>query len=413
VDAAILDLLEQVSSEKDEGKKAELKARSNARLSAHFSRVPSDLEELAFDLLNIAWADTMQEDLVPKLIETRTVGINEVDYIEEDLRGGRAYWQGKGGQIRSFILRYERERMPVEEMVTSVELHIDEIRSNFWGGYDKLKAQANEKLRQLPTRRLIELVQAAVNDTSNSTYYGEFAKSTLTDDQVDSVLEPVLERAKSGVSILGTLSSLTPFAKIGAQFSENVADQVFKTGGIGVYKGVPLVQVENFEDFAGNLVLPTDEVLIVGRNAGRLTFYGADAKVQQLNERRHVAPRRLEGAARAAQAHLTGRARRRAHQGMIRGGGYDASAPLRRGHLHHHQEDPREHRDRAGAEGVREHDGHHHRCRPHPPRPAAEGHPREGGGDRLAQRRRAQGDSERAALERQQPLRERRLPPRP
>jgi hypothetical protein len=285
VDAAILDLLEQVSSEKDEGKKAELKARSNARLSAHFSRVPSDLEELAFDLLNIAWADTMQEDLVPKLIETRTVGINEVDYIEEDLRGGRAYWQGKGGQIRSFILRYERERMPVEEMVTSVELHIDEIRSNFWGGYDKLKAQANEKLRQLPTRRLIELVQAAVNDTSNSTYYGEFAKSTLTDDQVDSVLEPVLERAKSGVSILGTLSSLTPFAKIGAQFSENVADQVFKTGGIGVYKGVPLVQVENFEDFAGNLVLPTDEVLIVGRNAGRLTFYGADAKVQQLNER--------------------------------------------------------------------------------------------------------------------------------
>jgi hypothetical protein len=285
VDKAILDLMEQVQGESDGAKRDELRQRTNARLSAHFSRHPDELQELAFDLLNVAWADTMQEDLVPKLIETRTVGINEVDYIEEDLRGGRAYWQGKGGQIRSFILRYERERMPVEEMVTSIELHIDEIRSNFWGGFDKLKAQANEKLRQLPTRRLIELVQAAINDTENSSYYGTFAKSTLTDDQVDSVLEPIAERAKSGLTIMGTQSALSPFAKIGAQFSQDIATKVFQTGEVGVYKGYPLVRVENFEDFAGNLVIPTDEVLIVGRNAGRLTFYGADAKVAQLQER--------------------------------------------------------------------------------------------------------------------------------
>jgi hypothetical protein len=42
------------------------------------------------------------------------------------------------------------------------------------------------------------------------------------------------------------------------------------------------VQVENFEDFAGNFVLPNDEILVVGQNAGRLTYYGPQAKVQQL-----------------------------------------------------------------------------------------------------------------------------------
>jgi hypothetical protein len=43
-----------------------------------------------------------------------------------------------------------------------------------------------------------------------------------------------------------------------------------------------VVEVENFEDFAGNLVLPTNELWIVGQNAGRLTYFGAQAKVQQL-----------------------------------------------------------------------------------------------------------------------------------
>jgi hypothetical protein len=42
------------------------------------------------------------------------------------------------------------------------------------------------------------------------------------------------------------------------------------------------VEVENFEDFAGNLVLPMNELWIVGQNAGRLTYYGQNANVQQL-----------------------------------------------------------------------------------------------------------------------------------
>lgn len=281
MDAAIENLLEQVNAEADAGKKAELRAQSNARLSAHFSRSPHELEELAYDLLNVVWTDTMAEDLVPRLIETRTVGLGQVDYIDEELRGGRAYWQGKGGQIRSFVIRYERERMPVEEMVTAIDMHRDEILTNFWGGFDKLVAQAREKLRQLPTYRLIELIQEAVNASNNGDHFGQFAKATMTDLQLDSVIDPIAEKARGNLSIMGTKSALSPLARIGAQFSEDLATQFFRTGNIGVYKGHQLVQVENFEDFAGNLVVPTNELLIVAQNAGRLTFYGEQAKVAQ------------------------------------------------------------------------------------------------------------------------------------
>lgn len=278
MDQAIFNLLERVG-QAEEAERVTLREETAGDLGAHFGRHADELEELAFDLLNIAWADAMSEDIVPRLIEVKTVGLGEPDYIEEDLRGMRAYWQGKGGQILSDILRYERNQMPREEMVSALDYHQDEIVTNFWGTFDKLTAQSREKLRQLPVIRLIELVQASI---TGGVTYGSFAASTLTDDQVDSVLEEVALRSAGQVSIVGTRVALRHLASVGLEFGDAVAERIFNTGQIGQYKGYPVVQIENFEDFAGNFVIPNDELWIVGRNAGRLTFYGNAAKVQQL-----------------------------------------------------------------------------------------------------------------------------------
>lgn len=278
MDRAIFNLLERVAAA-DESERDSLREETAGDLGLHFQRNTADLEELAFDLLNLAWSDAMAEDIVPRLIEVKTVGLGEPDYIEEDLRGMRAYWQGKGGQILSDILRYERSQMPREEMVSAIDYHQDEIATNFWGTFDKLTSQSREKLRQLPVVRLIELVQASI---IGGVTYGSFAAATLTDDQVDSVLDEVALRSGGQASLIGTRPALRHLATVGLDFGDNVAERVFNTGQIGQYKGYPTVQVENFEDFNGDFVLPNDEIWIVGRNAGRLTFYGNTAKVQQL-----------------------------------------------------------------------------------------------------------------------------------
>lgn len=278
MDRAIFNLLDKVGKA-DKKERDGLREETAGDLGLHFQRNTADLEELAFDLLNLAWSDAMAEDIVPQLIEVKTVGLGEPDYIEEDLRGMRAYWQGKGGQILSDILRYERSQMPREEMVSAIDYHQDEIATNFWGTFDKLTSQSREKLRQLPVVRLIELVQASI---IGGVTYGSFAASSLTDDQVDSVLDEVALRSGGQASLIGTRPALRHLAAVGLDFGDNVAERVFNTGQIGQYKGYPTVQVENFEDFNGDFVLPNDEIWIVGRNAGRLTFYGNTAKVQQL-----------------------------------------------------------------------------------------------------------------------------------
>lgn len=281
MDAVAFETLRRVQAATDAEERARLMEETNPALSAHFSHPANaaDLEELAFDLLNLAWSDTMNEDIVPRIIEVRQVGLGDPDYIEDDLRGLRAYWQGKGGQILSDIIRYERAQMPREEMVTALDFHQDEIALDFWGSFAKLTAQAREKLRQLPTIRLVELVQRAI---ASGDYYGAFAAATLTSAQVDSIVDEVAARSDGEVTIMGTRIAVRNLSRIGLEFGEEIKTQIFRTGQIGVYKGYSVVQVENFEDFGGDFVLPNDELWIVGRRAGRLTFYGANAKVQQL-----------------------------------------------------------------------------------------------------------------------------------
>ena len=281
MDPQVFATLQAVQAEADVARQTELKALSNDALAAHFThpRNMGDLEELAFDLLNITWQDTMADNVVNQLIEVKTINLGDPDYVNENLRGMRAYWQGKGGQILSDVIRYERATMPKEEQVAAIDMHQDELALDFWGTFDNLVSQAQEKLAQLPVTRLLELIQAGV---SISPYFGTFASATLTDTQVDPILEAVAQRSKGQVTIAGSRQAIRKFANVGLDFGPALQNQIFETGEIARYKGYPVVQFENFEDFAGNLVLPVDELWLIGANCGRLTYYGSTAKVQQL-----------------------------------------------------------------------------------------------------------------------------------
>jgi len=277
----------RVLAEKDETKRAALMERSDAELSAFFSKPHNHalFQELAFSLVGQVWKDVMVDDVTPRIIEVKTVGLDQEDFIEEDLRGLRAYWQGKGGNIRSGTLRYSRERMPREEMVAAHDAHIDEIATSFWGTVNDLRSQYNEKLRQLPIRRLVELIGIALPDPSTVdtlAVTGSFAAATLDDSQIDPIIQNVRRFSKGQVSIVGSQFALASLANIGLQYGDKVAEEVFRTGQIGQYKGSPVVQIENFEDFDGSLALSDDELWIVGQNAGRLTYYGNQAKTQVL-----------------------------------------------------------------------------------------------------------------------------------
>lgn len=261
-----------------------------------------ELQELAFSIVGLAWADAMEGNVINQIIETKNVALDAVDYVNDrTLRGLMAYWQGKGGRIMSGVLRYDtRQQMPRETMVAAIDMHLDEIATNFWGTLTDLQSQAEEKLRQLPVLRLLELIGQALptgSTVDGLPLSGTFAHATVDEDDIDGILNTVgrkstgaWARANGGgkgtgrVAILGSANALSVFGRLGAQYTD-LATKIFTQGPqiIGTYKGRPLVTLDNFEDFYGNPVLPDDELWFVGSNAGRLTYYGGPkAAVRQL-----------------------------------------------------------------------------------------------------------------------------------
>lgn len=279
MDALVERALAEVAACDNDDRRDVLMRESGPALGAYFRRHPGDMEELAFQLFEISWSDMMTEDILPRVIDVKTVGLGDVDWVDEDLRGMRAYFQGKGGQILSDLLRYQRTQMPREEMVVAIDLHRDEIELDFWNTFSKLQSQAREKVSQLPTQRLISLVQSGI---TSGTTYGTFPAAALTAANLDPILDFVAQRSKGNVTILGARNAVRILSNVGVQFGPNVAERIFNMGQVGVYKGYPIVEVSNFEDFTGNLVVPVNELWVVGQNAGRLTYFGRDPKVQQL-----------------------------------------------------------------------------------------------------------------------------------
>jgi len=270
-----------------EDQRQNLMDRTDAQLAQWYS-TPSgrlELEELAYVLMGFAWADAMKQDIVPLIIESKTVGLDEIDYMEEDLRGLQAYWQGTGGEIVAGIIRNQRERMPREEMAIAIDLHDDQIRTSFWGTLSDLRSHAADKMRLLPMEKLIQLVARAL--PAGTTIDGDpltavVPLGTLADSDVDPIQRAVLRYSKAGVSFVGTQHALFNLADIGLVYGDNVSAELFRTGIIGQYKGSNVVVVENSTDFFGDDIMPENEIWIVGQNAGRLTYYGNQVKTQVL-----------------------------------------------------------------------------------------------------------------------------------
>lgn len=279
MDALVEAALAEVAAIEDEDRQHALMRESQRALGEHFRAHPQEMEELAFQLFDIAWSDVMADDLLPRVINVKHLGLGDVDWVDEDLRGMEATWQGKGGQILSGVLRYQRTQMPREEMATAIDLHRDEIALDFWGTFSKLQEQCREKVSQLPVRRLIELMRTGIQGGAT---FAQVPAATLTSNNIDPVIDFVAQRSKGQVSLLGTRNAVRILSNLGIQYGPNVAERIFNAGQVGVYKGYPVVEVENFEDFAGNLVFPVNEIWVVGQNAGRLTYFGDVPKVQQL-----------------------------------------------------------------------------------------------------------------------------------
>jgi len=92
---------------------------------------------------------------------------------------------------------------------------------------------------------------------------------------------------------------LTPITTFGASWSDGTDNievpdnirEIMQTGWLGRYYGAPIIAVEqvydNLDDY--NTMIPTDKVVVIGKNVGEFITYG-DIKYQEWTDPRPIPP---------------------------------------------------------------------------------------------------------------------------
>lgn len=225
-------------------------------------------------------------DFVSMLLTTRT--LNPGDSLVRRVRKGVKVYTLVPGSVpmASQITVSERINYVLDGLVTRVSYSDWDIQNGTIGTVDEIRAEMLAQLRDAVQNKVfnaLTTVWNGVNTPDNYLSVGGPVTATVLEDAINRVVD-----VTGGVqAVVGVRSLMNPITKFGAFVDngaasptyEGVPDQMQKVvdnGFLGKYYGANLIYLNqaynNPEDHAA--LLPTDKILVIGKNAGEFITYG-------------------------------------------------------------------------------------------------------------------------------------------
>lgn len=158
-----------------------------------------------------------------------------------------------------------------------------ELESGELGTVDEIRQEMLAKLRDFYTSKIFAALSSvwnATNTPNNFTAVGGPLTATALKNAIDRI-----NQTTGGVkAVVGSRAALTPVTTFGAGWSdgtnafpanENIRE-IMRTGWLGVYYGAPIIAIEQVYDnpVDYNPLVPTDKVVVIGKNVGEFVLYG-------------------------------------------------------------------------------------------------------------------------------------------
>jgi hypothetical protein len=218
------------------------------------------------------------ENLFGSYFQVSNVG--EFDTVElTERRGLKVFYTSRGGYIEESQLKTERWTLPRDTIGFHVSEHDDKLRANFAETIEALVGLAENRLDAEINRRMFNLLQAALPNTSP--YY--VASAGLTSGELNDAIRDVGDSVKpSGagrapITVIGRAAMIDAVSDIvgaGAAFADAAAEELRARGMVGTYRGANVVRVFNYTDENGDSYIPANELWVFGGNVGQFAFYG-------------------------------------------------------------------------------------------------------------------------------------------
>jgi hypothetical protein len=163
------------------------------------------------------------------------------------------------------------------------------------GRYDDMAEQTRliqDEFKAKKTKLFFDSIVASIpSTTANGNYLRHTGKITKT--ALDKAIDYVAEKNVGGVRFVIALSKhLTPIMDFQDKgtfsldiWTEELKRQFIQTGMISLYRGAPIVQLHQYIDGHGLLMIPDDEVLVIGADDDAFTFleHGPFDTLEELN----------------------------------------------------------------------------------------------------------------------------------
>lgn len=206
--------------------------------------------------------------------------VGEWDTVEvTERRGLRVFYTSRGGYIDESQLKEERWTLPRDTVGFHVSEHDDKLRAGFATTIESLVSLAESRLDAEVNRRMFNLLQAAI--PNSSPYYVSTGGLTVT--QVNTAIREVMDAIKPDgtglvpVTILGRAAMIDKVSDLiaaGSAFTDAAAEELRARGMVGTYRGANVVRMFNYADETGASYIPANELWVFGGNVGKFAFYG-------------------------------------------------------------------------------------------------------------------------------------------
>jgi len=224
---------------------------------------------LATTIVESIGKDVYSQEIISLIATTRRFGPGE-DIQFKTTKGLVAYVVEPGAYAPRSQVTNTVITLPKKSLTVATELHIDQLRTGRYGTIADLKKDAAEQFLGAQNAMAWEVAWRAVTSSTTDSNYASVSSSASAATKksaLDTAISYLYDYTPGGAkAIIGRFSALSFLQDLDYQtLPDSMREDLYKRDGfLGVYRGVPVINLKSFKDPYGNQKISASYILVLG-----------------------------------------------------------------------------------------------------------------------------------------------------
>lgn len=231
---------------------------------------PKERRAIALKILKYIKEDIVRDNLVSLLVNVEQIPLGATpQWIVRE--GIKAYVHEPGSYAPRSTVTQRVFTLTTELVSVHPEMNLDQLKTGRYGSIADIRRMSTDELLGRKYAYVWNTLIGSV--ASTDTNYGTFASTAsgaVKKAALDSSISWVNDKNTRGAkAIVGRYTAVDWITDL-TGYSENTKYKIETEGLLGVYRGVPIIRLHQYQDGYGVDRIDEDEIFIIGNDTGRM-----------------------------------------------------------------------------------------------------------------------------------------------